>query len=224
MNNVAFKRNKLLQCQISNPGSKNLIRNFDEITVVVFSNVRTPKFTYWPPCGIHFGEFTGRPTRKELSAEGEVDELGCSGAEGLVGNSRIWGYHHRRTSGSLIILTRPIRMTMGENKDELHGGESSWHASPPLWSELERGSSQARLKNGNWIVLNPMAPLVLNYWSGTLMGSYSLSEDCITDLYDFILWYHFDFCSLCSNNFNSASNSRWQAFRATISVRLLHAL
>jgi len=33
----------------------------------------------------------------------------------------------------------------------------------PLWSELERGSSQTRLKNGNWIVLNPMVPLVLNY-------------------------------------------------------------
>lgn len=49
--------------------------------------VHQSEFTYWPPCGIQFGEITGRPTRKELSAEGEVDELGCSGAEGLVGKS-----------------------------------------------------------------------------------------------------------------------------------------
>ena len=53
----------------------------------------------------------------------------------------------------------------------------------------------------------------------------SLSEECATLLWDFFLWYHFDFCSLRSNTFNSALNSRRWDFRATISSeRLSHNL
>ena len=117
-------------------------------------------------------------------------------------------------------------MTMGENKGELHGGESSRHAtSPPTLVRIGEGLITDETEKRQLDCSESDGTIGVELLEWDTGGSDSLSEDNITDLYDFLLWYHFDFCSLRSNNFNSASNSRRRAFRATISsVRLSHAL